>query len=57
MNYPTPKQLHDYRYLGKDFRERQDIKRKKERMLKKFGSMQDSERYAMMWALREAGLL
>ena len=26
-NYPAPMALHDYRYLGKDFRERERIKR------------------------------
>lgn len=28
MNYPTPKKLHDYRYLGKNFTDRQRIQRK-----------------------------
>lgn len=31
MNYPEPVALHDYRYLGKNFRERERIKRKKNR--------------------------
>ena len=28
MNYPEPAALHDYRYLGADFRERERIKKR-----------------------------
>ena len=31
MNYPQPTALHDYRYLGEGYRERERIKRKKQR--------------------------
>ena len=35
MNYPPPTQLHDYRFIGADFREREAQKRIKVNMLKK----------------------
>lgn len=35
MNYPEPTQLHDYRYLGEDYRERERITRQKKRLLGK----------------------
>jgi hypothetical protein len=31
FNFPEPVALHDYRYLGEDFRQRERIKRKKQR--------------------------
>lgn len=31
MNYPPPTRLHDYRYLGDNYRQRERIKRKKQR--------------------------
>jgi hypothetical protein len=37
MNFPEPAELHDYRFLGEDYRERQDIKRQRERWLKTRG--------------------
>lgn len=42
MNYPAPSQLHDYRYLGNDFRERESISRKKNNMVRKLKSLQPS---------------
>lgn len=32
MNYPKPQVLHDYQYLGENFRERERIKRKHQRL-------------------------
>ncbi len=51
MNYPEPVELHDYRYLGDDYRERERIKRKKARWAKKFQAMPLLERQAIMAAL------
>jgi hypothetical protein len=51
MNYPKPLELHDYRYLGRDFRERERIKRKKWRWTERLRSMPDLERYALMEAI------
>ena len=39
MNYPNLIALHDYRYLGDDFRERERIKRKKQRWVRPASSM------------------
>jgi hypothetical protein len=54
FNYPKPQALHDYRYLGEDFRERERIKRKKQRWVKRLKSMPTRERYALLSAIREA---
>lgn len=53
-NFAPPSALHDYRYLGENFRERQRIKRKRERELAKFAAMSPLERQAMLTALNEA---
>jgi len=53
MNYPQPVELHDYRYLGKNFRERERIKRKKQRWLSKLKTMPILERQAILSALQE----
>jgi len=53
MNYPEPVTLHDYRYLGADFRERQRIKRKTQRWTRRLQEMPDVERYAMLAALEQ----
>lgn len=47
MNYPPPVRLHDYRYLGNTFREREKIKRKRLRWLKRLMTMEDLERNAL----------
>ena len=54
FNYPKPQALHDYRYLGEDFRERERIKRKKQRWVKRLKSMPTRERHALLSAIREA---
>ena len=54
MNYPEPTLLHDYRYLGDTYRERDRIKRKKARLVAKLQRMQPQERYALLAALEEA---
>jgi DNA adenine methylase len=54
MNYPEPFELHDYSFLGKNFRERERIKRKKQRWQKRLASMPSLERYALLNAIGEA---
>ena len=54
MNYPEPTRLHDYRYLGDTYRERDRIKRKKARWVAKLQRMETLERYALLAALEEA---
>lgn len=49
-----PAALHDYRYLGTNFRERERIKRKKSRWLSRLNSMNQFERQALLCAIGEA---
>lgn len=53
MNYVPPTQLHDYRYLGENFRERERIQRKKKRWTEKLSKMPLLERRALLAVLHE----
>lgn len=53
MNYPPPLELHDYRYLGNGFRERERIKRKKQRWTNRLRTMPELERLCLMEAIGE----
>lgn len=53
MNYPEPLELHDYSHLGRNFRERERIKRKRERWRGRLRAMPAQERYALLAALDE----
>lgn len=55
MNFPEPLELHDYRYLGENFRQRERIKRKRSRWLNRLRRMDSLERHAMMMALKDFG--
>lgn len=55
MNYPEPTALHDLAYLGSNFRERERIKRKKQRWRDKLAKMPELERAAIMEAMLEVG--
>lgn len=57
MNYEEPKQLHDYRYLGSNFRERERIKRKAKRWINRFQSLPSLERHAVINELHTAGIV
>ena len=50
MNYPFPLELHDYRYLGSNFRERERIKLKTRRWVRKLKNMPILERQALLHA-------
>jgi len=52
-NFKRPAQLHDMRYLGADFRERERIKRKKARWRARLERLDPLERRAIMEALRD----
>ncbi|MEM7133676.1 MAG: DNA adenine methylase [Chloroflexota bacterium] len=56
-NYPEPVELHDYRYLGSDFRERERIKRKASRWVKRFKSLPLLERQCIVSQLQAHGVL
>ena len=51
MNYPRPEELHDYRFAGADFRERERIKRRQERWVGRLRSMSNLERQAILAAI------
>jgi hypothetical protein len=53
MNFPEPLELHDYRYLGEDFRERERIKRKVARWKNRLINMNALEKHAIMAAIAE----
>ena len=53
MNYSEPVELHDYRYLGETYRERQDFKRMRTRWSKKLAEMPAVKRYAILAVLGE----
>lgn len=53
MNYPEPSELHDYRYLGENFRERERIKRKKARWEARLLKMPILERRAILSVIDE----
>jgi len=53
MNFLEPLELHDYRYLGSNFRQRERIKRKRSRWRERLKRMPSLERYAMLSMLEE----
>lgn len=53
MNFPEPFALHDYRYLGGNFRERERIKRKRDRWRDKLAIMPTLERMAILSAIAD----
>lgn len=54
-NYGPPLALHDYRYLGETFRERERAKRKRARWVRRLTAMPLLERQALLGALAEVG--
>jgi hypothetical protein len=50
-NFPEPAELHDYRYLGRDYRERERIRRKQARWVARLSAMTVLERRAVESAL------
>lgn len=53
MNYPEPIRLHDYRYLGDNFRQRERLKRIRVRWLARLERMGTLERYALLSSIDE----
>ena len=52
MNYPDPVKLHDYSFLGHDFRKREQLKKIKSNWLSKLKRMPVLEREALLYALQ-----
>lgn len=53
MNYDEPTALHDYRYLGNNYREREKIKRQQNRWRERLTTMDAQQRYAMLSVIQE----
>jgi hypothetical protein len=53
MNFPEPTALHDYRFIGRDFRERERIKRRVRRWEGKLRKMNPIERIALSGAIAQ----
>lgn len=51
MSYPEPKELHDYRFVGKNKVERFKLKRRRDNMLAKLRRLPAIERNALMMAM------
>lgn len=51
FNFEKPLRLHDYRYIGADYRERERIKRKRTRWLRRWEAMPTLERQALLSVL------
>lgn len=52
-NYPPPVELHDYRYVGETWRERQDLRRMIAKAVARVAGMDPLKRNAFLDALRE----
>ena len=52
MNYSSPTELHDYRYLGDNFRQRERIRNKSKRWVRRLKLMNVLERQALLSAIR-----
>ena len=47
FNFDRPSELHEYQHLGNDFRERQTIKRRLDRLKRRIGRLSEAERNAI----------
>ena len=56
FNFEKPLRLHDYRYIGADYRERERIKRKRARWLHRWQAMPTIERQALLSVLENRQL-
>lgn len=56
MNYPRPDTLHDLRYVGGNYRQRWNEKKRQRRWVEKLKKMDVLQRGALMAAIREVGL-
>ena len=52
-NFPRPTELHDYRFLGDNFREREHLKRMKARWIAKLQKMAPVKRQALLAAIAD----
>lgn len=57
MNYPAPVVLHDFSFLGENFRERERISNKIKRHVARLKRLPELERNAILTAIEKSGLL
>jgi DNA adenine methylase len=57
MNYDAPRELHDYSFLGSNFRERERIKKTVQRHVSRMKRMPDNERNAILHAYKTEFLI
>ncbi|MGD0781247.1 MAG: hypothetical protein ABSA30_00145 [Candidatus Aminicenantales bacterium] len=53
MNYPEPAELHDYSFLGENYRERENLARQKRRWCRRLAEMPRLKRLALLAAIQE----
>lgn len=53
MNYPEPESLHDYQYLGRNFRERENVGRQRTRWLERLRRMPRLKRQSLLAAIAD----
>jgi hypothetical protein len=53
MNYPAPVELHDYQYLGENYREREVFRKRRRRWFARLEKMDLLQRRAMLAAIAE----
>lgn len=53
FNFPVPGHLHDYNYIGSDFREREILKRQKKRWIKRLEKMDPQRRHSLIHAITD----
>lgn len=56
-NFPEPTELHDYRYLGDDYRQREKLRRQQRRWVARLKQMNTQQRQALLAAIDSAGLV
>lgn len=54
LNYPAPAELHDHSFLGRDFREREAVRRRRRTILRRIDGLDDPERQAVFEHLANA---
>lgn len=55
MNYPEPQELHDYSFLGDDYREREKLARQRRRWVARLKKMDPLQRLMLSAAIAELG--
>jgi hypothetical protein len=53
MNYAEPTALHDYRYLGRDYRQRENLARRRRRWVARLQRMDTLQRQMLLMAMQE----